>query len=82
MKPFSGAGSRGLMLDTFATHGVDSFIGKLSATFQGSTDTTFYVVAVYFGAVGVKKNTICHCCGINCRFSGNYCGHTSFVFVF
>jgi spore maturation protein SpmA len=70
MKPFSGAGSRGLMLDTFATHGVDSFIGKLSATFQGSTDTTFYVVAVYFGAVGVKKTRYAIAAGLIADLAG------------
>lgn len=55
MKPFSGGAARGMMLETFSTHGVDSFIGKMSATFQGSTETTFYVLAVYFGSVGIKK---------------------------
>jgi len=55
MKPFSGSGARALMVDTFSTHGVDSFVAKLSATFQGSTETTFYVLAVYFGAVKVKN---------------------------
>src|SRR5690554_7475312 len=50
MKPFSGGAARGMMLETFATHGVDSFIGKMAATFQGSTETTFYVLAVYFGS--------------------------------
>lgn len=55
MKPLSGTGARGMMIDAFNAHGVDSFIGKLSATFQGATDTTFYIVAVYFGSVGIKK---------------------------
>ncbi|MGJ8661840.1 MAG: nucleoside recognition domain-containing protein, partial [Bacteroidota bacterium] len=55
MKPFSGSGARGLMLEVFETHGVDSFAGKVAATFQGSTETTFYVLAVYFGSVGVKN---------------------------
>ncbi len=55
MKPFSGSGARALMVESFTTHGVDSFIGKLSATFQGSTETTFYVLAVYFGSVKVKN---------------------------
>jgi len=55
MKPFSGGAARGMMLETFATHGVDSFIAKMAATFQGSTETTFYVLAVYFGSVGIKK---------------------------
>lgn len=55
MKPFSGGAARGMMLETFATHGVDSFVAKMAATFQGSTETTFYVLAVYFGSVGIKK---------------------------
>jgi spore maturation protein SpmB len=55
MKPFSGSAARGLMLETFESHGVDSFVGKLAATFQGSTETTFYVLAIYFGSVGVTK---------------------------
>ena len=55
MKPFSGGAARGMMLEAFETHGVDSFVGKMAATFQGSTETTFYVLAVYFGSVGIKK---------------------------
>ncbi len=55
MRPFSGGGARGLMLDIFKTHGPDSFIGQLASTFQGSADTTFYIVALYFGSVGIKK---------------------------
>ena len=55
MKPFSGSGARGLMLDIFKVHGPDSFVGKLASTFQGSADTTFYIIALYFGSVGIKK---------------------------
>lgn len=55
MRPFSGGGARGLMLDIFKTHGPDSFVGQLASTFQGSADTTFYIVALYFGSVGIKK---------------------------
>lgn len=55
MKPFSGSGARALMIDTWNSLGVDSFAGKLAATFQGSTETTFYVLAVYFGSVNVKN---------------------------
>lgn len=55
MKPLSGSGSRGMMIDTMNTYGADSFPGRLSAIFQGSSDTTFYVVAVYFGSVGIKN---------------------------
>jgi spore maturation protein SpmB len=55
MKPLSGSGSRGMMIDAMTKYGADSFAGRLSAVFQGSSDTTFYVVAVYFGSVGVKN---------------------------
>ncbi|MEO5996688.1 MAG: nucleoside recognition domain-containing protein [Chitinophagaceae bacterium] len=55
MKPLSGSGSRGMMVDAMNTYGPDSFIGRLSSIFQGTNDTTFYVVAVYFGSVGVKN---------------------------
>lgn len=55
MKPLSGAGARGMMVDAMNTHGADSFIGRLSSIFQGTSDTTFYVVAVYFGAVAIKN---------------------------
>jgi spore maturation protein SpmA len=55
MKPLSGGGARALMVDTMNTYGADSFAGRLSAIFQGSSDTTFYVVAVYFGSVGIKN---------------------------
>lgn len=55
MKPLSGSGSRGLMVDLMATHGPDAFVSRVSAAIQGSTDTMFYVLAVYFGAVGVRK---------------------------
>lgn len=54
MKPLSGSGARGMMVDAMTTYGADSFVGRLSCIFQGSTDTTFYVLAVYFGSVGVK----------------------------
>jgi spore maturation protein SpmB len=57
MKPFSGSGARGLMLDVFANpaYGPDSFVGKIASIFQGSADTTFYIIALYFGSVGIKK---------------------------
>ena len=55
MKPLSGSGARGMMIDTMNTYGADSFAGRLSAIFQGSSDTTFYVVAVYYGSVGIKN---------------------------
>lgn len=55
MRPFSGSGARGMMIDTMQTYGPDSFVGKLACTFQGSADTTFYILALYFGSVGIKK---------------------------
>jgi spore maturation protein SpmA len=55
MKPLSGSGARGMMVDAMATHGADSFVGRLASTFQGATDTTFYIIALYFGSVGVRK---------------------------
>lgn len=70
MKPLSGGGARGLMLEIFDTHHVDSFAGKLAATFQGSTETTFYVLAVYFGSVGVKKSRYAVTAGLFADFVG------------
>ncbi|MDA3893010.1 MAG: hypothetical protein PF517_15215 [Salinivirgaceae bacterium] len=55
MKPMSGAGARGLMVDAMTNYGADSFVGRLACTFQGATDTTFYIIAVYFGSVGIIK---------------------------
>jgi spore maturation protein SpmB len=55
MRPLSGSGARGLMLETMETHGADSFAGRLVSIIQGSTETTFYVLAVYFGSVGVRR---------------------------
>jgi spore maturation protein SpmA len=55
MKPLSGSGARGMMVDAMKTYGADSFVGRLASTFQGATDTTFYIIALYFGSVGVRK---------------------------
>lgn len=55
MKPLSGSGARGMMIDAMTTYGADSFVGRLSCIFQGTTDTTFYILAVYFGSVGIKR---------------------------
>ena len=55
IKPLSGSGARGMMVDAMVTHGADSFAGRLSGILQGTSDTTLYVVAVYFGAVGIKN---------------------------
>ena len=55
MKPLSGSGARGMMLDAMNTYGADSFVGRLASIVQGSTDTTFYVVALYYGSVGIRN---------------------------
>jgi spore maturation protein SpmB len=55
MKPLSGSGARGMMIDAMTKYGADSFAGRLSGIFQGTSDTTFYVIAVYFGSVGIKN---------------------------
>ncbi|MDD6891875.1 MAG: nucleoside recognition domain-containing protein [Bacteroidales bacterium] len=64
MKPLSGSGARGLMVDAMNTYGADSFVGRLACVFQGSTDTTFYILAVYFGSVGVVKTRHAVTCGL------------------
>ena len=64
MKPLSGSGARGMMIDTMTTYGADSCAGRLASTFQGATDTTFYIVAVYFGAVGIKNTRYAIPCGL------------------
>ncbi|MGC6487737.1 MAG: nucleoside recognition domain-containing protein [Planctomycetota bacterium] len=64
MKPLSGGGARALMVDTMEQHGADSFAGRLACTFQGATDTTFYVIAVYFGSVGVRRTRHAIPCGL------------------
>lgn len=70
MKPFSGSAARGLMVDNMKTFGPDSFVSNLSATFQGSTETTFYVLSVYFGSVGVKKSRYAATAGLFCDLIG------------
>ena len=70
MKPLSGSGARGLMTDTMNTFGADSFAGRLASTFQGATDTTFYIIAVYFGAVGIKNTRYAIPCGLIADFAG------------
>ena len=64
MKPLSGSGARGLMIETIQTHGVDSLVAKIVAIMQGSTETTFYIIAVYFGSVGIKKTRHAVPCGL------------------
>lgn len=70
MKPLSGSGARGLMIDAMTTHGADSFIGRLACTLQGATDTTFYIIAVYFGSVGIKNTRHAIGCGLIADLAG------------
>ncbi|MCM1030243.1 MAG: spore maturation protein [Oscillibacter sp.] len=70
MKPLSGSGARGMMIDTMTTYGADSFVGRLASTFQGATDTTFYIIAVYFGAVGIKNTRYAVPCGLIADLAG------------
>lgn len=70
MKPLSGSGARGMMVDAMATYGPDSFVGRLSCIFQGSTDTTFYILAVYFGSVGIRKTRHAVTCGLLADLAG------------
>lgn len=64
MKPLSGSGARGMMIDAMTTYGADSFAGRLACLFQGATDTTFYILAVYFGSVGIRKSRHAVSCGL------------------
>lgn len=77
MKPLSGSGARGLMIDAMTTHGADSFIGRLACTMQGTTDTTFYIVAVYFGSVGIKNTRY----SIGCGLLADLAGFVTAIFV-
>jgi len=70
MKPLSGSGARGMMVDAMTTYGADSFIGRLSCIFQGSTDTTFYILAVYFGSVGIVRTRHAVTCGLLADLAG------------
>lgn len=70
MKPLSGSGARGLMVDAMQTYGPDSFVGRLACVFQGATDTTFYILAVYFGSVGIKKTRNAVPCGLLADLAG------------
>ena len=66
MKPLSGSGARGMMVDAMKTYGADSFVGRVASIVQGSADTTFYILAVYFGSVGIKKTRYALGCGLAC----------------
>ena len=70
MKPLSGSGARGLMIEAMKTYGADSFVGRLSCIFQGSTDTTFYILAVYFGSVSIKYTRHAVACGLLADLAG------------
>lgn len=70
MKPLSGSGARGMMVDAMTNYGADSFVGRLSCVFQGSTDTTFYILAVYFGSVGIKNTRHAVSCGLLADLAG------------
>ena len=70
MKPLSGSGARGMMVDAMTTYGADSFVGRLSCVFQGSTDTTFYILAVYFGSVGIRYTRHAVTCGLLADLAG------------
>jgi spore maturation protein SpmB len=70
MRPLSGSGARGLLIETMETHGADSFAGRLASVIQGSTETTFYVLAVYFGSVGIRRTRHAVACGLAADAAG------------
>lgn len=70
MKPLSGSGARGMMVDAMNTYGADSFVGRLTSVIQGSTDTTFYILAVYFGSAGIRNTRYAVTCGLIADFAG------------
>jgi spore maturation protein SpmA len=74
MKPLSGSGARGMMVEAFNHYGVDSFVGRMAATFQGSTETTFYTIAVYYGAVGIRNTRYTISCGLLADFTAIVAG--------
>src|SRR5688572_10025096 len=74
MKPLSGSGARGMMVDAMNTYGADSFVGRLASTFQGTSDTTFYILALYFGSVGIRKTRHAVACGLLADLAGIIAG--------
>ncbi|HRX12798.1 MAG TPA: nucleoside recognition domain-containing protein, partial [Draconibacterium sp.] len=70
MKPLSGSGARGMMVDAMSTYGADSFVGRVVCTIQGAADTTFYILAVYFGSVGIKNTRYAVVCGLIADLAG------------
>jgi len=81
MKPLSGSGSRAMMIDAMQTYGVDSFVGRLACIFQGSADTTFYIVALYFGSVGIRKTRYAISVGLVADFAG-ICAAIAVAYLF
>lgn len=81
MKPLSGSGARGMMIETMKTSGADSFAGRLACTIQGSTETTFYVLAVYFGSVGIRKTRHAVTCGLIADLAG-FIGAIGMAYLF
>ncbi len=77
MKPLSGSGARALMIETMQFHGADSFVGRLASVLQGSTETTFYVLAVYLGAVGIKHSRY----AVGCCLAADLAGITAAILV-
>ena len=82
MKPLSGSGARGMMVDAMSTYGADSFVGRISCVFQGSTDTTFYILAVYFGSVGIRRTRHAVTCGLLADLVGVIAAITVSYFFF
>ena len=81
VRPLSGSGARGLVIETMKTLGADSFAGRLACIIQGSTETTFYVLAVYFGSVGIKKTRHAIACGLTAEFAG-FLGAVAVAYLF
>ena len=70
MKPLSGSGARGMMVEAMQTYGADSFVGRVASTVQGATDTTFYIIALYFGSVGIRNTRYAVTAGLIADFAG------------
>jgi spore maturation protein SpmB len=81
VRPLSGSGSRGLVIETMKTLGPDSFAGRLACIIQGSTETTFYVLAVYFGSVGIKNTRHAIACGLTAELAG-FVGAVAVAYLF
>mgnify|MGYP000234754373 CR=1 FL=1 len=82
MKSLSGSGANGLMIDTMKELGPDSFVGRMSCVVRGASDTTFYILAVYFGSVGITKTRNAVTCGLIADFSGYHSRYLNQLFIF